>query len=191
MPCHELMKAEESLLSLTHEELAFEGTSASELKSQLAETKNSALAMKPINIPDREGLGPRAFRDWLQQEGIEVNQMQSNEVITQIDELFLKVSGNRIDQEYSHDESIASKINRSYNLMNWAGYYPDDFTRVKKGRDRFRASWNDMNHVAHASGYTYLVSSDERFSKKAEACYAHLGVTTKIVTPKDLVRYFP
>ena len=73
-------------------------------------------------------------------------------------------------------------------LMNWAGYCADDFTSSKRGKDRFRASGNDMLHAQHATRCQFLISRDQAFLKKAKACYAHIRVESKVMTPEEFTR---
>jgi len=181
------MEMEEILLSMTHEELAFNGISANEVKAQILGLKKQALKMAPLIIPENEELGPKVFRNWLQSQGKCMSHVPSDEIIEEIGKLFIDASGRSIEQEQIYDETDLSKVAKAYSLMNWAGYYPDDFTSLKKGKDRFKASEYDMNHVAHAIPCDYLVSSDVKFSKKAKACYSHMGVKTKVVTPVEFI----
>lgn len=181
-----IKQVEDDLLEISSDELALFGTSIKEIKACISELKHQAQKMPALNIPENEELGPIVFRQWLQKNGIEMSQVPEGEVINTIHSLFLNANGHAIDQDFC-DGDILSMIAKSYTLMNWAGYYPDDFTKQKKGKDRFKASQYDLNHVAYAAVCTYLVSSDKNFSRKAAACYAYIGKKVKVVTPKYLI----
>lgn len=70
------------------------------------------------------------------------------------------------------------KIFYAYTQLNWLGYFADDFTKVKKYRDRFNASQNDMKHASYASMATFLISNDEKFREKTIICYMFADVKT-------------
>lgn len=73
-----------------------------------------------------------------------------------------------------------SKIFYAYTLLNWLGYFADDFTKVKENTDRFNASQNDMKHASYASMATFLISNDEKFREKTIVCYMFADVKTKV-----------
>jgi hypothetical protein len=181
------MKAEEDLLQVTHEELEFEGANAEKIKTELAGLMEKALSQKQIVIPEDQELGPKVFREWLQKQGKEMNQISFEDVISTLDEVFENACGKKIDQLHFFDQTLSSQIARSYTLMNWAGYHADDFTKQKKGKDRFRASSYDLSHITQATICTHLVSSDVRLCQKAKACYTHLNVKTKVIFPQDMI----
>lgn len=83
----------------------------------------------------------------------------------------------------SLDDSIENKIIYTYVLINWLGYYADDFDKIKKGKDRFNASQKDMMHASYAHRATYLLSNDEKFREKAIVCYELANVKTVVCTP--------
>lgn len=66
---------------------------------------------------------------------------------------------------------IESKIFYAYTQLNWLGYYADDFTKVKKNKDRFNASQNDMKHASFAHISTFLISNDTKFCEKTILSY--------------------
>jgi len=181
-----IMSAEDNLLDVTHEELAFAGTSAKAIKESLNKLKEQAMNMEAINIAEDEELGPRSFRALLNEKGMNMADLPSHRVINIIEDLMYQESGYRFP--HRDQEDVSSKISVSYTLMNWAGYYPDDFTKIKKGKDRFKASNYDKEHVLAAHECDFLVSSDFRFSKKALACYDYIGSKTKVVEPDWLAK---
>lgn len=71
--------------------------------------------------------------------------------------------------------------------MNWAGYFADDFDKVTKRGDRFNASNNDMQHAISALGVDFLISNDNAFLRKSEACYAYTNQKVKVCTPKHFL----
>lgn len=182
-----IMELEDALLQVTHEELALAGTSAKEVKAHIAELKERALDIDPTSLPIDESEGPRAFRAWLEGQGLDMNKVQPERIVESINELFIDINGKPIEQVEFYDGSILSNVARAYSLMNWAGYHPDDFTRTKKGKDRYRAAQYDMTHVAHAIACNYLVSNDPRMCKKAIACYSYMGSKAKVVSPAELL----
>ena len=66
----------------------------------------------------------------------------------------------------------------------------EDFTRIKKGKDRFNASNNDMQHAISAIGVNFLISSDVNFLKKVQACYAYVDCQTIACSPKDFIETY-
>ena len=74
-----------------------------------------------------------------------------------------------------------------YTLMNWAGYFADDFRNTKKGRDRFKASDNDLSHAQQAICADFLISSDKAFVAKAKACYSFLEIPTAVMTQDEFL----
>jgi hypothetical protein len=70
-------------------------------------------------------------------------------------------------------------------MLNWVGYYPDDFTKIKKRSDRFIASQHDMMHAMFGRYADYLISGDNRFRKKASASFAYLKLQTTVVSPEE------
>lgn len=134
------------------------------------------------NIP----LGTKPFRE---QEPIkkfmETNPSGANLVAE------MKKALNIFNIKASLDDSIENKIMYAYVLMNWLGYYADDFDKIKKGKDRFNASQKDMMHVSYAHIASYLISNDEKFREKAIVCYELANIKTVVCTPdRFLEEYF-
>lgn len=103
----------------------------------------------------------------------------------------MKKALNIFNIKASLDDSIENKIMYAYVLMNWLGYYADDFDKIKKGKDRFNASQKDMMHVSYAHIASYLISDDEKFREKAIVCYELANVKTVVCTPnRFLEEYF-
>ncbi|MCT7909219.1 hypothetical protein N5915_06560 [Arcobacter lacus] len=86
---------------------------------------------------------------------------------------------------------IESKIFYAYTQLNWLGYYPDDFTKVKKNNDRFNASQNDMKHASFAYISTFLISNDTKFCEKTILSYEFANVKTIVCSYETfLEEYF-
>lgn len=86
---------------------------------------------------------------------------------------------------------IESKIFYAYTQLNWLGYYPDDFTKVKKNNDRFNASQNDMKHASFAYISTFLISNDTKFREKTILSYEFANVKTIVCSYETfLEEYF-
>ena len=86
---------------------------------------------------------------------------------------------------------IESKIFYAYTQLNWLGYYADDFTKVKKNKDRFNASQNDMKHASFAYISTFLISNDTKFREKTILSYEFANVKTIVCSHETfLEEYF-
>lgn len=86
---------------------------------------------------------------------------------------------------------IESKIFYAYTQLNWLGYYADDFTKVKKNKDRFNASQNDMKHASFAYISTFLISNDTKFCEKTILSYEFANVKTIVCSHETfLEEYF-
>lgn len=120
------------------------------------------------NLP----LGPKPFREYKPIKDLNVSNLASSEVVLAIENVFNRENPTSSWRNNSND-TLEDKIAISYSLMNWAGYYPDDFDKIKKNRDRFRASNNDMQHAVMASRATFLISNDNAFRMKAIASYEY------------------
>lgn len=174
------------LNELTLEELANAGIDKEEVIRQLTPIKKEGLQLEPLQIPDEEQLGPKQFREWIQQKGIDIEKLPAKDVVPVLDQLFTETTGHPVEIGQNYD-GVQSLLIKAYTLMNWAGYYPDDFTKIKRNKDRFRASNYDMMHANQAMTCTYLVSNDVDFSKKAKACYAYINAETKVITPTEFI----
>ena len=86
---------------------------------------------------------------------------------------------------------IESKIFYAYTQLNWLGYYADDFTKIKKNKDRFNASQNDMKHASFAYISTFLISNDTKFREKTILSYEFANVKTIVCSSETfLEEYF-
>jgi hypothetical protein len=156
------------------------------LSSQMTSLRAQCNEMKTINIEGDQPLGPRPFREWGKLRELGVLDLPSNEVISKIDALFQAENSDYKWTDYFKNNP-QNNIARAYSLMNWAGYYADDFNKVKKGKDRFNASNNDMLHATMAYGFHFLISKDAAFCMKARACYEYIGANAVVINPHDFV----
>lgn len=153
-----------------------------QIESQLSQLKN----MQGLDIPDDQELGPRPFRELDQIK--EVEELPAEKVIPSIEEFFRKENPDFHWSNYFND-TPENHIAVCYSLLNWAGYWADDFTSMKKGKDRFNASKNDLMHVQSGARCYLLVSNDVAFLKKADAIYKHLNIGTLPVKPGEALQY--
>lgn len=184
-----LENAEHELNNLDPSELLEGGAEAiKETQAQMAGQLEAVSKMSAIDLGGEQELGPKPLRDLEKLKELHLESLPEGLVINAIDELFSSENGGFNWSDY-FDDTVHNQIARCYSLMNWAGYYADDFTSTKKKKDRFRASNNDLMHVRNAAGTTLLVSKDVAFIKKARACYAHLGVNTVVVNANEVANY--
>lgn len=156
------------------------------INNQLTTLRTQCNEMKTINIEGDRPLGPRPFREWGKLKGIGILDLPSNQVICKLDALFQTENGEYKWTDY-FENNPQNNIARAYSLMNWAGYYADDFSKSKKGKDRFNASNNDMLHATMAYGSHFLISKDTAFCMKARACYEYIGSNTVVISPHDFI----
>jgi hypothetical protein len=81
-----------------------------------------------------------------------------------------------------------SKIFFAYTQLNWLGYYADDFDKVKKNKDRFNASQNDIRHASFAYIANFLISYDRKFREKTIVSYEFANVKTIVCTPESFLK---
>jgi len=134
------------------------------------------------NLP----LGPKPFREHKSIKDLNVSDLASSEVVLAIENVFNKENPTSSWRNNSND-TLEDKIAIAYSLMNWAGYYPDDFNKIKKNRDRFRASSNDLQHAVMASTANFLISNDNAFRMKAIASYEYAGSHTIVCSPQSFL----
>jgi len=167
-----------SLNSIDVSELSIEEIKNMEpLRQQLNEQLLQIDSIEPLPIEGQQKLGPKPFRDWDKISQLNIESLPSGDVIPKIDDAFASLNSNFCWSDY-FGESVQDQISRCYTLMNWAGYFADDFDKVKKGKDRFNASNNDMMHAQMAENCHFLISNDNAFRMKVKACYEHLQLST-------------
>lgn len=135
---------------------------------------------------DNFPLGPKPFKEYEPIKSINVSKLPSCEVVLAIEKICNK--NYEFNWRESFEDSTENKIAMAYTLMNWAGYYPDDFDKIKKNTDRFRASNNDMQHAIFASKADYLISNDYAFRMKAIASYEYAGSNTNVLSIENFLK---
>jgi len=153
---------------------------------QIPEIKANTGILKPPVI-DSEQLGPLQYREIPEIKVLEIESLDKSKVVKAIESIFEKENSEFDWNDYFEDTPHNAVI-RAYSLMNWVGYHADDFDKVKKRSDRFNASNNDMQHAAYAIGVDFLISSDNAFCKKAEACYSYTGSQVTVSSPRDFLK---
>ncbi len=156
---------------------------------QLDQLRSSASSLQAPTVPEEQQLGPQPFRDMPAIKALEIQNIDSDKVVHAIEAIFTLENKDFKFDDYMQN-TTQNAIARAYSLMNWAGYYADDFTRIKKGKDRFNASNNDMQHAISAIGVNFLISSDVNFLKKVQACYAYVDCQTIACSPKDFIETY-
>jgi hypothetical protein len=180
-----MLQSAENELNNLDSDLLF-GYEVEEIKKQKITMGECLAAVSNISIPYLRGeLGPKPVRNLEKLKVLQLHSLPDELVISKIDEIFTRENSGFHWLDY-FDDTIPNQIARCYSLMNWVGYYADDFTRTKKNKDRFRASNNDLMHVRNAVVANLLISKDFAFIKKAKACYAHLGVNTVVINANEL-----
>ena len=156
------------------------------MQNQLNELRDKTLSLHAPDIASDQQLGPQPFRDMPEVKALEVKTLNAENVVSAIEATFNVENSNFSLADYFEDTPQAA-VARAYSLMNWAGYYADDFTKTKKGKDRFNASNNDMQHVVSALGVNFLISNDKNFVKKAKACFAYVDCLTVVCEPEEFI----
>ena len=157
------------------------------VKSQLPELLAESQQMESLPVADNQELGPRVFRGCSELQKANFENLPSNEVVDAIEAIF-EVENEGFNWSDYFEESPQNRVARAYNLMNWAGYYADDFDKVKKNNDRFRASNNDMQHTVMGLGASFLISSDNNMLMKAKASYKYVGSPTIACSPNEFLK---
>ncbi|WP_417585378.1 hypothetical protein [Nitrincola sp.] len=156
------------------------------MQSQMDELRAKKASLYAPDIANIQQIGPQPFRDMPEVKALEIKTIQAENVVNAIEETFNVENTSFNITDYFAD-TPENAVARAYSLMNWAGYYADDFTKTKKGKDRFNASNNDMQHAVSALGVNFLVSDDKNFVKKAKACYAYVECSTVVCEPKEFI----
>jgi hypothetical protein len=155
------------------------------LKQKVSDLRKQAAELRHLEIPKQQ-LGPKKFRDWLKSRGLNIDILASNQVLPEIEALYMADTGKNFDwASCLVEDNIESRIIFCYNMLNWVGYYADDFTKIKKRSDRFIASQHDMMHATFGCYAIYLISGDTRFRKKASASFEYLKLPTAIMSPEE------
>ncbi|EGR1894289.1 Uncharacterised protein [Vibrio owensii] len=158
----------------------------SNMQGQMDQLRVKAATLQAPAIASDQQLGPQPFRDIPEVKALELKALNVDSVVSAIEATF-KVENSNFNLADYFEDTPQTAVARAYSLMNWAGYYADDFTKSKKGKDRFNASHNDMQHAVSALGASFLISDDKNFVKKAKACYAYVGSSTVVCEPKGFI----
>lgn len=160
-----------------------------EIKTRINEFREAIKNLKKLEINNNQDLGPKQFREIAEIKSLNIENVEVNNVVNTIEKIFKQENSGFSFEQY-FDNTVQSDVVRAYSLMNWAGYYADDFTKKSKSKDRFNASSNDMQHVSSALGADFLISNDNKFLKKAIACFAYVDCKTVVCNPKDFIEKY-
>jgi len=80
--------------------------------------------------------------------------------------------------KYSSFEFIMEKL---HNILLENGYHIDS------KQNKFNSGVHDVTHMIYASKCNYLVTNDNKFSKRAKAVYAYIGIKTEVVNLEDFI----
>ena len=156
------------------------------MQSQLDELRVKSSSLQAPDIASEQQLGPQQFRDMPEIKALEVKNLEVEHVVHAIEATF-KLENSSFDLADYFEDTPQTAVARAYSLMNWAGYHADDFTKTKKGKDRFNASSNDMQHAVSSVGVSFLISNDINFVKKANACFAYVNCSTVVCNPQEFI----
>lgn len=114
------------------------------------------------------------------------------EVIPNIDKLLAKFEGSvNFDSLISlgtneDEQKWFEKFYSAWLMLDWLGYKRD---KLKKKTSTMKNIVNDLNHAYYGAHCTMLVTDDANFRAKAKALYAHWGIGTKVLAPKEFILY--
>ena len=158
------------------------------MKKNLPKLFDEALqSFNPLTEIDNLPLGPKPFREYKSIKRLINSKITGSELVKEIENIFNQEHGES-NWKSSMKDTTENKIIIAYNLMNWAGYYPDDFDKVKKNKDRFRASQNDMQHAVRASIASFLISNDNPFRIKTIASYEYANINTIVCSAESFLK---
>lgn len=134
--------------------------------------------------------GVKDFRGSIQLGPVELNNIESPDVVKKIWELVQKKEKHfkniSVEQFLSFNQAAAQseralhtheKIHAIYNMLNMVGYFPD--TKQHNER-RFVSAQSDAVHASMAGFCQVVVSRDERFVKKLGAALEYLNLNTQV-----------
>lgn len=139
--------------------------------------------------------GVKDFRSSIQLGPVELNNVESPDIVKKIWELVQKKEKHfehiSIEELLSFNQSAAQperslhmheKIHAIYNMLNMVGYFPD--TKQHNER-RFVSAQSDAIHASMAGFCQVVVSRDERFVKKLGAALEYLNLNTQVFYVKS------
>lgn len=160
-----------------------------DLQSNFKKLLANSLQITPPLVACNQQLGPIPFRQLPKIKSLDILNADVKDVVNLIETAFQTENSTFNLNDY-FEKTPQSDSARAYCLMNWAGYYSDDFTKVTEKKDRFKSSHNDMQHVVAAIGANFLISDDARFCRKAQACYAYIGISTIVCSAKYFIENY-
>lgn len=134
--------------------------------------------------------GVKDFRGSIQLGPVELNNIESPDVVKKIWELVQKKEKHfeniTVEQFLSFNQAAAQperalhtheKIHAIYNMLNMIGYFPDTKQHNERG---FISAQSDAIHASMAGFCQVVVSRDERFVKKLGAALENLNLNTQV-----------
>lgn len=85
---------------------------------------------------------------------------------------------------------IENKIEFLFLLLNWVAYFPDRFQNITSKKGLHDASMLDAKHASLAWHFDFIISTDEKFRKKALACYYFRGFKAQVVSVEEFLEVF-
>ena len=148
------------------------------IKKQLKEQqKKITNSIEEINFDGFKSNNPDEAKQWFRKQNINFDEIPSNQILPKIMKL---MKGYTLSLD-----STREKVRAYYKLLNLFGYHMDDYRSLRKGKDRFNASQNDMEHVANGYHAGFFISNDGNLNKKAKAVYSYMNIPTRVLTPEE------
>lgn len=151
--------------------------------------KNSLKPSSPFADIANTSLGTKSFREHELTKKIMDPNPSGSELVMEIKRRWEEWNP-ASDLSFFADNLTESKIFHAYTQLNWLDYHADDFDKVKKNKDRFNASQNDMRHASFAHTATYLISNDKKFREKTIVSYEFADVKTIVCTPDGFLKEY-
>lgn len=73
----------------------------------------------------------------------------------------------------------------AYSLLDMIGYKSD---KLPKSKNAMNSVNTDAQHAYFAAFCDYLVTQDSHLASKARALYSEFGISTKVISPADIIR---
>lgn len=158
----------------------------SECKKQIDLISPYIDSIRTMKFPqiDENCIGTTKFREFINDKNIDFYSLNPEEVVPTIDGIF-KEQNPEFSLWNNMERTTKNLVSSSYTLMNWVGYYADDFDKDNKRGDRFNAANNDLQHTQAAINAHFFITNDNRLKRKAVACYKFIGVETIVCTPSE------
>ena len=75
----------------------------------------------------------------------------------------------------------------AYSLLDMIGYKSD---KLPKSTNAMNSVNTDAQHAYYAAFCDYLVTQDSHLASKARALYSEFGISTKVISPAEIIREF-